>query len=541
MDESRTDTRLRDLLTRGVLTRRDFLSGTGRVALGLAATSTLAACLGSSQQTGSVRRGGVARIAFSTASANDVIDPPTTPVTWATVAMNSIYDQLIVADNGLQPQPGIASSWELSSDFKTWTFHIRKGVEFHDGTKLTSKDVAYSIKIAIDPKGKGALAASVGSILKTDNVTTPDAYTVQLALDQPNVFLYTSLFSRFLMIVKEGATSPNSTHIGTGPFIFKEFVPGHSFRATRNPNYWQQGKPYLDEIRLTNISEAASQYQALVANQVDLIGSIDYALAKPLKQSADHDVLVLPDQFWPYMVMDDRYNPIFANQQVVQAIKLAVDRQQIIDTAYSGFASIGYDQPVATSDPYFDSQLPAPKRDLAGAKSMLKDAGYANGVDIGELIASEIGPPMVAVAQVLQQQLAEANIRLTVRQWPSSTFWDDVWLKKPASLIYNLHRHPAESFRLFYFPAAPWAESSFNGGAGSSYSNDLKAAVVAASSTSDLAKQKTYLATAERIAAQYDKRLLPAFAHQLFGINRKLKNVHPSVAVQADFRDASMA
>src|SRR5439155_5250596 len=132
----------------------------------------------------------------------------------------------------------------------------------------------------------------------------------------------------------------------------------------------------------------------------------------------------LHDALWIPLIMDLRKDPLFNNQDLVHAMKLAIDHKQIVDTIFAGFASVAYDMPIAPSDPYFNTSLPFPKQDLAGAKSALKTAGYPNGVDIGELIVSPVLGPLVNLGQILQQQLAQVGVRATIRQWPTGTFWD---------------------------------------------------------------------------------------------------------------------
>jgi peptide/nickel transport system substrate-binding protein len=320
-------------------------------------------------------------------------------------------------------------------------------VEFHDGTKMTAKDVAYSIQTQVAPNGPSPNSATAGVFLSPSGVTVLDPYTVRLTLNKPNSFFYVYLQNRFMRVIKNGAPAVTTNHIGTGPFVFKSFVPGQSFVATRNPNYWQEGKPYLDSLQLLQIPEPSAQYQALEAGQVDMMEELTPALAKTLSASASNTVLALPNDEWYFMIMDPRKNPVFRNTKLIQAVKASVNRQQIINDVFSGYAQLGYDEPIASADAFFDSQLKLPEQDLTEARALLREAGYPNGVNIGQLNTAAITGAAIDFAVAIQQQLAAVNIHCTIKETPAATYYDNIWLKEPLYVSYNLSLNPPADFR----------------------------------------------------------------------------------------------
>src|SRR2546429_4365897 len=200
-----------------------------------------------------------------------------------------------------QSRVRLAESWENSNDAKTWIFHLRKGVTFHDGSPLTAKDVAYSLRYEMRKEAATYTGSLLRPYLSPGKVRAIDRYTLRLDLDKKFVFVPNVLGIRYSIIFKEGTTDNDflkKTPVGTGPFIFKEFTPGQSFSAVRNPNYWDQGKPYLDEIRMTNIPEEASKFQALLANQADLLAYTDFALTAQLKGDSAHEPFPFKDAAW---------------------------------------------------------------------------------------------------------------------------------------------------------------------------------------------------------------------------------------------------
>ncbi len=231
------------------------------------------------------------------------------------------------------------------------------------------------------------------------------------------------------------------------------------------------------------------------------------------------------------MIMDWRQDPMWHNRDLVRAIKLAVDREQIVNTVYAGFASVGYDTAIAPSDPYFNKSLPFPKQDLGAAKEALKSAGYPNGVDVGELIVSPLLGALVNLGQVIQQQLQQVNIRMTLRQWPTTTFWEQVWQNKPLYIDYNNRRHPSETWQQYYGLGAPQEESAW-------VSDQFNAAAAAGEQTTDFNQQRDAYWTCQKLAAEQDTRLIPGYASRVFGASSKLKGVRPNFISLADFTDA---
>jgi peptide/nickel transport system substrate-binding protein len=506
-------------------TRRGFLQAAG---LSMGAATLLAQSGIEAQQP---KRGGVLRAVFSDGTSGDSLLATKMPNSWTPPMFHTMYDPITRLDNGFQPRPGLAESWESTNDAKTWTFHLRKGVRFHDNTPLTAKDVTYSLKFLMRKEAATYTGSLLRPYLNPDKIRALDATTLRLELDKKFVFVANVLGIRYSLVFKDGTTDNDlltKKPIGTGPFVFKSFTPGQAFAATRSPDYWEQGKPYVDEIRMVNIPEEASKLQALQANQADLVAFTDFALTAQLKGDSAHEPFPFKEAAWDGLCCNLTVEP-FNKPQVIRAMKLGVDRQQFIDTAFAGLATMGFDGPVPGGDPYFPADLKAVTRDVAAAKSLLKEAGYPNGVDLpfDLVIVQSLG--VTNIAQVAKEQLAEVGIRFKIRQG-GPTFWDTAYLKEPFILPDWNRRHPFEIYGLL---TSTENMTKFKNA-------EQDAALAAAAATTNFDEQKVQYGKVIRITAEQDGLIVPAYAPRLHAKSTKLQGVRPNFVSFLDFSAATL-
>jgi peptide/nickel transport system substrate-binding protein len=358
-----------------------------------------------------------------------------------------------------------------------------------------------------------------------------DSSTLRLELDKKFVFVANVLGIRYSLVFKDGTTDNDlltKKPIGTGPFVFKSFTPGQSFAATRNPDYWEQGKPYVDEIRMVNIPEEASKLQALQANQADLVAYTDFALTAQLKGDSAHEPFPFKEAAWNGLCCNLTVEP-FNKPQVIRAMKLGLDRQQFIDTAFAGLATMGFDGPIPGGDPYFPAELKPVARDVAAARNLLKEAGYPNGVDLPFDLVTVASLGVSNVAQVAKEQLAEIGVRFKIRQG-GPTFWDTAYLKEPFILPDWNRRHPFEIYGLL---TSTENMTKFKNA-------ELEAALAAAAATTNFNEQKTQYAKVIRITAEQDGYLVPAYSPRLHAKSTKLQGVRPNFVSFLDFSGATL-
>lgn len=375
--------------------------------------------------------GGVLTVAFP--ASPQELDPGLARQSEVYAISAQVYDNLVRVDEKLQPQPQLAESWEVSADGLVWTFHLRKGVKFHHGTEFTAEDVLHTFARLLD-EGYGSSARSSLSFIENVVVNGSDLYAVTFVLDSPNSDLPMILGGVQMRIVAHDRTDEqNSTApSGTGPFMWSQFVPGERVELVRNPSYWATDSggnqlPFLDEIDVVVISEESTRVSALLAGDVNVLWQIAPQNISALN-SPNIEVLQAPSGVYLDLAMNVT-EPPFDNPLVRQAMKLVVNRQQMLDIVGLGLGELGNDQPVAPIHTYW-ANLPIPQRDVEKAKALLAEAGYPDGLDI-TLWTSSARPGMNEMALLYQQQAAPAGIRVTVQAVPPNGYWDLIFMKVP--------------------------------------------------------------------------------------------------------------
>jgi peptide/nickel transport system substrate-binding protein len=322
------------------------------------------------------------------------------------------YDSLVRYDSQFKPQPMLAESWDVSSDFKRIKFNLRQGVQFHSGREFTSDDVKYSLLRVRQPN----VGAQFTNMSKWwTGIDTPDKYTVELTSDQPRPALF-DLFDTLNIVNKEITDNPDlliKTSGSTGPFKFVEYVQGQHIRWTKNPNYWQSGRPYLDEVLVQFIGDAQSMVVQFESGALDVVDVPPARDALRLKQDPRFRVLTndLSGQYW-VLVMNTTAGPT-QNQKVRQALNYAVDRKRFIDTALGGIGE-AEDLPWLPNTPAYDEVKRARYSfDLDKAKALVADSGLS---DVSfDFVFNAVVPEIASFAQVYQADLAKIGVKLNIK------------------------------------------------------------------------------------------------------------------------------
>jgi peptide/nickel transport system substrate-binding protein len=423
-----------------------------------------------------------------------------------------VYDQLIYLDDDFQITPGLAESWSLSPDGKTWTFKLRHGVKFHDGKDFGAKDVVYTFRRLLDP-ATISVAKDQLSFLTADGIQAVDPYTVTFTTKDPMVELPHLIFTKQTSIVEEGSKGADlRLHgVGTGPYSQEQFVPNGAIRVLRkNPNYWAAGLPRNDCLRITVAQEAVGTLGTLKSGQADVVLNVDPSVLGALKD--DPNVTLLQTGAATAMVISMWVDtPPFNDVRVRQAMKLVLDRQQMIDTVYLGYAEVGNDNPIppSSADAYTHN---VPARNVEKAKSLLAEAGYPNGLKV-DLYTAEGIPGMVKMAQVYAQMAKDAGIDVNVIDTPSESYWDTIWLKKPFVVSAWSRRSPAEALTLGYTQDTKWAETHWR-------RPDYDSLLAEAKRTVDDAKRKAMYDKLQQMLAEEGGVMVPLFVHQVAAVKK---------------------
>ncbi len=339
-------------------------------------------------------------------------------------AMRPLYDTLVSFDENYDPAPALATAWETNADATVWTFTLRDDVVFHDGSPLTSADVAYTFEYAID----GGTASILGSLLWfVESIETPDDYTVVINLSQPHAELPVLLMSIYASIIPEGSSDTiGETGIGTGPFKLETLDATGTTRFVANDDYWR-GPPGLAAIDMIGIADGDARLQALQAGQLDLLLWPSPQQMTLLRNNPDLVIQQFPTGSWHAIGMRTDMPP-FDDVRVRHAMRLVADRQEMVDLVLQGSGTVACDTMVWPGDPYrWDGECVP---DIAQAQELLAEAGYSDGLDV-TLYTSNLSPHMIPLAEVYQQQAAEAGINVAIEQVSPDSFYSEAWGVEP--------------------------------------------------------------------------------------------------------------
>ena len=359
-----------------------------------------------------------------------------------------ITEGLLTYDFDFNPQPLLATEWKVSEDGLTYNFKLREGVKWHDGKDFTADDVAFSIQTLkeVHPRGRATFAP-----VEAINVLGP--HEVELKLAKPAPYLLKAFASSESPIVPkhlyEGTKVPenewNLKPVGTGPFVFKEWQRGNYVLLEKNPNYWDAGKPYLDQIIFRFITDPAASVAALEAGEILLTTTGTVPVTDIARLKADPR-FAFETRGFGYINSISRLefnfeNKYLANPKVRQAIAHAIDRQFVVDTIYLGQAK-ALNGPVSPSlSAFFDPDLPVYEYDPKKAEALLDEAGFPRGAD-GTRFSLTVDPtqpagPYKQAAEYFVQALDKVGIKATLRTQDFGAFVKRVYTDRDFDLAYE--------------------------------------------------------------------------------------------------------
>jgi len=413
---------------RGNWTRRSALA----VMLGTASAAVVSACgapapaqptqpatQSTAKPQAQPRSGGTLRAAIQADLPN--VDPHVNaPSAYDTLWL--AFDRLIYFDSKLQPQPMLAERWDVSPDFKSVTFHLRKGVHFSTGRELTSDDIKYNLMRVRDPK------VGAGGFVSFSNwwtIDTPDKFTVTLSSDVSRPLLFDNL-ETFNIIDRVTAEGPNakSEAVGTGPFVLKEWVQGDHITLAKNNNYWQSGRPYVDTIEYRILRDPQTMVAQFEAGALDMMLNPPLRDIARLKDDPKYQAATNPLTGRFYVAGWNVANSPLNNKLVRQALNFAMNRQRFVDTTL-----VGLSRPMSLPWPVDSPAYEATKAnffafDLDKAKSLLSQAGVAPFTL--EYLISPNFPELADFGQIYQADLATIGVTATIKQADSAAFFDAI-------------------------------------------------------------------------------------------------------------------
>lgn len=340
--------------------------------------------------------------------------------------MQQYYSGLLRFTKDLQVEGDLADKWEVSPDGLTYTFYLRPGLKFADGTPVTAEDWQWSLDRARD-QNNGIWWFTLEAI---ESVTATDE-TVVFKLKEPYVpFIYSPALFNTVVMPKAKVEAAGGWEqfmqapIGTGPYMMTQWVKNDVMTLERNPNYWEEGKPVVDEIILKTIPDDNARILALQKGEVDAINFVPKSRVAELKADPNIEVLMFPSSFTNYLSLNDRRTP-FDDKRVRQALSYAIDRDALIKAV-----NFGIGEPATGFRPrgslYYNDSLPGWPYDLEKAKALLAEAGYADGFKTTcQIVAGSESD--LQTATVIKDMWSKIGVDLEIQQVEGGLWTDNYY------------------------------------------------------------------------------------------------------------------
>ena len=386
-------------------------------------------------------------------SGTDTLDPHKGLTYLDTARAQALYQPLLQLNTKAQTEFVLAEEISPHGSTSQWVIRLRPGITFHDGKPLTADDVIFTLRRILTQKLTGA--TPLGPV-DMKGLKALDKRTVLVPMTSPyGSFLDQLAYWYYLYVVPAGFNpkQPN----GTGPFKYQSFTPGQRSVFVRNGSYWKSGLPYVDTLTVIDFSDSASLQNALTTGVIHGAGALEGPQITALKSTPGVLTVVShTGAITPFTMRVDQAP--FNDVRVRQVMRLLVDRPQLINSALSGYATVGADVS-SPFDPNYESSLHR-TQDIAQAKHLLKQAGQQN-LTV-QLVTSPVATGTVAMATVLQQQAKAAGITINLKQVDPTTFFGPNYLSWTFSQdFYNYSPYLAQVAQSL-LPTSPFNETHWH-------------------------------------------------------------------------------
>lgn len=442
---------------------------------------------------------------------------------------NHVYDYLVDVDHLSNPIPRLATGWEVSDDGLTYTFALAEGVTWHDGTAFSAEDVVWTFDRLRTTEGTPTfdLYGNIAAIEATADLE------VTFTLTDPNPFFLYDLSDNHALVLKAGTADADSNFNGTGPFVVTNYSPEDRIETVANENYFIDGEPHLAGLEIIFFNDDAAAIEALRGGQIDLALRMSTALFESLKDEPGIITTDIPTNGFDLIRLRSDRAP-GDDPRVIQALKLATDREAILNVVQQGYGAIGNDSPIGPLyDAYYDDTAVPPTRDIEAAQALLADAGYADGLQLTLHVPDTGGRPDLAA--VLKEQWAEAGVDVEISVEPESVYYgDDGWLEVDLGITgWGSRPYPQFYLDVMLVTGAKWNESHFADEA-------FDALADTAGSTLDEAERIQAYADVQKLLIDRGPVIIPYYFAQFGAISDQFEGLNlKAFAGRTDFRTVS--
>ncbi len=437
---------------RGRLDRRAFLGRATALGVTGAAASTL---LTQAVLAQGPRRGGHLAIGMQGGESTNSLDPALAASQVPFTYLRATGDTIVNITPEGEIEPRLAEEVSASADARTWTFKIRSGVEFHNGQPLTAEDVAQTLRRHSNEESQ---SGALGIMRGIEDITV-DGDNVVLTTNTPNADLPYLLADYHLVVQPNGGFDNPAAGIFTGPYRWVENEPGVRHVLERFANHWDDGVGHFNSIEILVINDATARSSALQSGQVQVINRVEPRTAGLVARAPGISVQSTAGRGHYVFIMHCNTAP-FDNNDLRMALKLAMDREDMVDKILRGYGSIGNDMPINSAYPLFDDTIPQRTYDPDMARHHYQRSGHDGPII---LRTSEVAfPGAVDAAQLYQESAARAGIQIEIVREPGDGYWSEVWNAQPFATSYWGGRPVQDQmYSTAYLSTADWNDTRF--------------------------------------------------------------------------------
>jgi peptide/nickel transport system substrate-binding protein len=554
-DRSELENHYIDELVSGRMSRRQFMRKGAVIGMSTGLMGAILAACGSANKVGTSASSSAAPGATTSTSSGAATKGGTLKLAIPTPA--SALNPLVVDDAGglcllaqtgeflafdnnmaLRLEPMLATSWTPTKGGAVWTFALRSGVKFHDGTPMTADDVVYTFQQLSDPKNASNALSTFAGVLKPEGVVKVDASTVAFHLEAANGnFPYLVSSDNYNAIVVPKGTDFakwDKTFIGTGPFKLSAYSQNVSATFDANPDYWG-GAPNLASTEFSFFASQQPQVLALQGGQVDVIVQFVVQGAQALLNSSSYNIIKLKSANHRELSMRNDQAP-FTDPRVRQAIALSLDRPGMVQALLNGYGVVGNDSPFSPKFPSTNLTVPQRTQNIAKAKSLLSAAGHPSGFSTN--LATEQYEEIPQLAQVIAEAATKIGVKINLKvetqanYYGKATFGNSDWLDATMSLVdYGDRGVPNVFLDAPLLSSGTWNAAHFKNPA---YDNLVKQYTAAV----DLQTQKTIAGKIETLLLDQTPLIIPYFIDGLCATSSSVHGVNPTSIAAIYLKDA---
>jgi len=506
-DLSQKDRELVEQAVRNGCSRRDVLKLMAVTGVSLATAQNLLST-GGQAMASTPKKGGSLIMSSNLHGPDDQLDPALFTSTIDYTRGRATYNSLVQHANDLTPQPELAEEFSSNADASEWTFKIRKGVTFHDGSKLTADDVVYSMK---RHQGDDSISTIKAILATVKEWKKTGEYEVKAVVDGNNSDLPVLLGLFQTKIIKNGTSGDGN---GTGPFKLESFQAGVKSVHVRNEDYWREGAN-LEACEITAITDPVARANALISGDVQLATQIDPKAIRQVEEAPGVNVTSIPAGLYMGICALKNAAP-GENDDFVKGLQYIQDREKIVSRVLKGHGTVGNDQPIMSAHGAdFCSELPQREYDPDKAKFHFKKAGISS----AELYVAPVVAGIEDACLLAQANCAKIGFDLQIKRVPTDGYWGAVWMNEPLNVVtWNMRPTANSQMAIQFAPGAKWNDT---------YWNNERMGVLLKSSLSetDPVKRHEMYCEMQTLIHENSGMVIPAHVNIIDGINESVKGM----------------